>query len=92
MPTWKSFKLRLKIVLVSLFTFLIPPACGCYMPPLPTPTSTPALTPTPFTSPLSPLPTPTPTPTPTPEARHMLLDRLLAEDCLPPDVVRQLEG
>ncbi len=76
------------------------PTVLCYTQVGPTHTPTPVVlcyevveptgTPTPFTSPLSPLPTPTPTFTP--EARRLLLDRLLTEGRLPPDVVRQLEG
>ncbi len=76
------------------------PTVLCYTQVGPTHTPTPVVlcyevveptgTPTPFTSPLSPLPTPTPTSTP--EARRLLLDRLLTEGRLPPDVVRQLEG
>jgi hypothetical protein len=57
----------------------------------------PSETPTPFTSPLAtptptcytPTPSPTPT-TPTPEARHLLLEQLIAEGRLPEDVARQL--
>ena len=62
------------------------PFVTCYTapPPTKTPTSTT------FTSPLSPLPTPTPTSTP--EARHLLLDKLLAEGRFPQDVARQLES
>jgi len=83
-----------KIVMVSLFAFLLPPACMCYAPvPPPDELTRMSMTPTPttFTSPLSPLPTPTPTPTPTPEARHLLLQRLLAEGRLPHDAVHELE-
>jgi hypothetical protein len=64
------------------------PFVTCYTAPPPTETPTP----TTFTSPLIPLPTPTPTPTPTPEARHLLLQRLLAEGRLPHDVVHELES
>jgi hypothetical protein len=91
-----SPKQRLKILIIALFAFLLPPTFGCcYAPPPPPEELTRmATTPTPttFTSPLSPLPTPTPTPTPTPEARHLLLQRLLAEGRLPPGVVHELES
>ncbi|MCP4536767.1 MAG: hypothetical protein GY832_06440 [Chloroflexi bacterium] len=93
----RSLRQRLKILMVSLFAFLLPPLCACcYAPPPPPEELTRmATTPTPttFMSPLSPLPTPTPTPTPTPspEARHLLLQRLLSEGRLPQVVVRELE-
>ena len=98
-------KLRLKIAAVSLLGLIVPSACAsptptCYEPQVPTDTPlpqaicytapAPTQTPTPFSSPLSPLPTPTPTSTP--EPRRLLLDRLLAQGRLPPDVARQLES
>jgi len=62
------------------------PTPMCYTPTAPAPTLT--LTPNTFTSPLSPLPTPTLTP----EARHLLRERLLAEERFPQDVARELES
>lgn len=81
----RSLSKRLKIVAVSLLLFLVPSTSlmCCYAPPPPTETPTP-------TSPVSPLPTPTPTSTP--EARRLLLERLLAEGCLPKHVACQLKG
>ena len=98
-----TLKRRLKIAALSLLGLIVPAlACvpcptTCYapVPPTDTPTpfvtcyvavpETPTPTPTPFTSPL-------PTPTPTPEARHQLLDRLLAEGRLPEAAARALES
>ena len=73
----------------------------CYVPPPPTDTPAPLVTcytappptetptPTTFTSPISPLPTPTPTSPP--EARHLLLEKLLADGRFPDDVARELK-
>jgi hypothetical protein len=101
-----SLKRRLKIAAISLLGLLVPSACAppppmCYVPPAPTDTPTPFVTcytappptetptPTTFTSPISPLPTPTPTSAP--EARHLLLEKLLADGRFPDDVARELK-
>lgn len=60
------------------------PTPMCYTP---SPPPTGIQTPTPPTSPL-----PTPTPTSTSEARHLLLERLLAEGRFPQDAIWQLNG
>jgi len=62
------------------------PIVTCYtaLPPTDTPP------PTTFTSPISPLPTPTTTSTP--EARHLLLEELLATGRFPTDVAHELES
>lgn len=106
-PFNRSLRHRVKLAVASFLGLLIPSACStvappvCYVPPPPTDTPTPFVTcytappptetptPTPFTSPISPLPTPTPASTA--EARHLLLDRLLAEGRFPDDVARDLE-
>jgi hypothetical protein len=101
-PSRLSLKRRIQIAALSLLGLLVPSACAqpptCYVPPPPTDTPAPLVTcytapaptqtPTPFTSPISPLPTPSPTP----EARHQLLDRLLAEGRLPSEAARALES
>jgi hypothetical protein len=95
---------RIKIAAVALLSSIVTLACAatrqrptpgvlCYqviaVTDTPTPFVTcyeaviPSETPTPFVSPL-------PTPTATPEARHLLLERLLAEGRLPENVIQEL--
>ena len=89
-----SFKLKLKLVVVSLLGVLLPSACARYTPtPMPPtcyePVAPPmTATPTTFISPISPLPTPTPSP----EARRLLREKLLTEGRFPGKIARQLEG
>jgi hypothetical protein len=95
---------RIRIAAIALLSPIVTLACAatrqrptlevlCYQVIAVTDTPTPFVTcydavipseiPTPFTSPL-------PTPTATPEARHLLLERLLAEGRLPENVLQEL--